>query len=80
MGVVSGRLAAGAGGAGAAGTTGVSAGVATAGAVTAEGKKLDGNGLAAAFAFTRRIYALLKAEKVLELRAGPKPSEVVDLL
>ncbi len=51
-----------------------------AGGTTGEGKKLDEKGLAGAFAFSRKMYALLKAEKALHLRAEMKAAEVVKLL
>jgi dienelactone hydrolase len=51
-----------------------------AGGVSAEGKKLDEKGLAGAFAFSRKIYALMKAEMALHLRAEAKAAEVVELL
>jgi pimeloyl-ACP methyl ester carboxylesterase len=51
-----------------------------AGGLTAEGKKLDEKGLAGAFAFARKVYALMKEEKALTLRAEVKPAEVVEVL
>jgi pimeloyl-ACP methyl ester carboxylesterase len=51
-----------------------------AGGATAEGKKLDKKGLSTAFAFTRKVYALMKAEKSLHLHTDAKPTEVVKLL
>ncbi len=51
-----------------------------AGGMTAEGKKLDQKGLIAAFDFSRKMYALMKAEKALHLHAEAKPAGVVELL
>jgi cephalosporin-C deacetylase-like acetyl esterase len=51
-----------------------------AGGTTGEGKKLDEKRVAGAFSFTRKIYALMKAEKALYLRGEMKPAEVVELL
>jgi dienelactone hydrolase len=45
-----------------------------------EGKKVDEKGLATAFAFTRKVYALMKAEKALQIRSEMKPADVVELL
>jgi dienelactone hydrolase len=51
-----------------------------AGGVSPEGKKLDDKELTAAFAFTRKVYAQMKEEKALEVRAEMKSSEVVERL
>jgi dienelactone hydrolase len=51
-----------------------------AGGVTSEGKKLDDAGLTKALAFTRKVYGLMKAEKMLQVGAAMKAAEVVDLL
>jgi dienelactone hydrolase len=51
-----------------------------AGGMSAEGKKLDEKGLSGAFAFTHKVYALMKSEKALQLRAEAKPAEVAELL
>ncbi len=42
-----------------------------AGGRTAEGKELDGDGLASAFAFTRKVFGLLKAGDALKVEKGP---------
>jgi dienelactone hydrolase len=42
-----------------------------AGGRTAEGKELDGDGLKPAFAFTRKVYGLLKAGDALRVEAKP---------
>jgi dienelactone hydrolase len=51
-----------------------------AGAFAPDGKKLDGKALQEAFAFTAKVYGLVKAEKSLTVRDGMKPEEVAAAL